>query len=79
MKADDPAFPRGTKWRLDGGIAQQGARGLTIRAEFAKEAMKAILTFDSSGLDVDHVRARVAKRAVLMADALIEELNKEKP
>ena len=49
--------------------------GLTIRAELAARAMEGLLSNNS--LDSDVTRKTVAVMAVLMADALIEELNRD--
>jgi hypothetical protein len=49
--------------------------GLSIRAELAARAMQGLLPNFSR--DSDQVRKAVAVMAVLMADALIEELNRD--
>jgi len=54
-----------------------GSPGLSIRAEFAKAAMRGILSNPNWNPSVIASEHRTARSAVLYADALIAELNKE--
>ena len=65
----NPNFPEDEK--LQALLTHHG--GLTIRAQLAAMAMQGFLA------NGDFVAPLVAKRAVEMADMLIDELNKEEP
>lgn len=67
---NSPAHPM---WTYDMPI--EGSSGMSKREEFAKAAMQALLTEDHQ--KYSEVRCfTIAKSAVRMADALIEELEK---
>jgi hypothetical protein len=57
------------------GVAASDERGLTIRQQFAAMAMQAIIS--KHGIIANNQRT-VAISAVVYADALINELNKER-
>ena len=84
INPNEPAYPReGTPvFDAEGrpqnpygvyGWSETPQAGLTIRAEFAKEMMKAIIISGNYGGRPQ----QYAERALEMADALIAELNKE--
>jgi hypothetical protein len=74
-QANDPAFSRPAFHHEHTGTLHDAQDGLTKREYFAAKAMQGLLT-------VIHHTDRpynVAKAAVMTADALIAELNKENP
>jgi hypothetical protein len=71
---NDPVYSA-EKW------AEAGNEGLTKREYFAATAMQALASIEYNFLSIELAEARYgidAKNAVKYADALIEELNKEK-
>lgn len=81
IKPDDPAFPRAMGWNGESNHAHHKENseelGMSIRAEFSKAAMTALLTGYSHPQSTGGTYIEVAGEAVRYADALIAELNKE--
>lgn len=84
-KGNEPVYPSEgyLSQQRENGMTQTGNgdhvqfHGLTKREYFAGLAMIGMTRrFNESLLDDDDVADRIAKRSVLMADALIEQLNK---
>lgn len=72
---DSPAFAKAAFYADKYGIIDAPQEGLTKREYFAAMAMQGIIT-NKDGLDIKI--ERIAESSVDMADALIEELNKNK-
>jgi len=78
-----PAFPRGTKWALDGSICQKGSVGMTLRDWFAGLAMQSQVMTDmvpgaacdalvNAAIDAEECPAfRLAKNSYSIADAML--------
>lgn len=73
---DQPVFSRSAAFG-SGGDYDLGTEGMTLRQYYAGLAMKAYAGSSRNGNPIDY--SENAKNAVNMADALIAELNKEKP
>lgn len=66
INPNDPAMPHPN---------HEGMSGLSIREELAARAMQGIIASWPTDAAINH--EEIAEESVLMADALIEELNKD--
>lgn len=73
ITGDEPAHPT-KKW----GNQLETMHGLSIREEFARSAMQGLMSVDNKGPaeNWEQLAKEAARIAVLVADALIDELNK---
>lgn len=64
-----PAFPRDTKWNLDGSVSQSGSKGMSLRDWFAGMALSGIL--NNSNAFANMGDKDVAENCYRAADAML--------
>ena len=71
MNDGGPAFPRDTKWILDGSVSQSGSKGMSLRDWFAGMALQGLLAGNTGEYSSESYARNSSAHAYQVADAML--------